>query len=113
MRVIASILKSKGRLILREFHPITTKLISSSKGKQKVTGNYFSSDLSEVDVAYSKQLNESRDRRTVLERHWNLGEVVTAVASAGLRIMLLEEEGGVRGSDEGIPKTYILIAEKP
>ena len=96
---------------MREFHPITTKLISTKGTKHKVTGNYFSTALTEVDVAYAKQL-EGNAKQAVLERHWNLGEVVTAVASADFRIVILEEEAGVKGSDEGIPKSYILVAEK-
>lgn len=111
--IVRRLLRPGGKLILRDFHPITTKLISSRGSKNKVDGDYFHQDLTRVDVAYSKQLiGTGREKQSVFERHWTLGEIVTAVASAGLRIILLEEEGGPKGSDHGIPKTFILIAEK-
>ena len=40
--VVATLLsRSGGRLLLRDFHPISTKLITSRGSKHKVAGNYF------------------------------------------------------------------------
>ncbi|KAG2495359.1 hypothetical protein HYH03_006627 [Edaphochlamys debaryana] len=53
--VVSPLLAPRGRLLLREFHPVSTKLLSSRGAKHKVTGDYFASQpLAEVDVAYSK-----------------------------------------------------------
>ncbi len=48
----------------------------------------------------------------MLLRKWTLGEVVTAVASSGLRVLLLQEEPNVKADDRGLPKTFTLVAEK-
>ncbi|KAK3246533.1 hypothetical protein CYMTET_43932 [Cymbomonas tetramitiformis] len=110
--VVARLLRPGGRLILREFHPISTKLISCGRsGKHKVDGNYFDSSLIETRVAYSKYAdNDSRGK--VQLRKWGLGEVVTAMAKAGLHIVMLKEEPTVKLRDAGIPKTFIIVAEK-
>ncbi|GFR41942.1 hypothetical protein Agub_g2736, partial [Astrephomene gubernaculifera] len=149
--VVSPLLSPGGRLLLREFHPASTKMLASRGRKHKVTGDYFATQpLVSVDVAYSKYEEEASaatatataataddmgtvisdssyspgssstgscssigsssngvsPRARVLERRWGLGEVVSAVAGAGLRVVLLEEEAGVRLDDAGVPKTY-------
>ncbi|WP_438448253.1 class I SAM-dependent methyltransferase [Gorillibacterium sp. sgz5001074] len=121
MDVIRGLLKPGGRLLLQDFHPVTTKLISS-KGttanirKHKVTGDYFDASIREVDVAYGKFLSD--EERSALPkvklRYWNLGEIVTAVARAGLMIRQLVEEPNQSSDvfDKGIPKSFTLVADK-
>jgi 2-polyprenyl-3-methyl-5-hydroxy-6-metoxy-1,4-benzoquinol methylase len=121
MQIVAGLLNRGGRLVLQDFHPVTTKLITS-KGKRhttrkhKVTGDYFDASLEEADVPYVKFLPDVNpaDYKKTLIRRWNLGEIVTAVASAGLYIKLLEEEPNTSSEvyDKGIPKTFTLVAEK-
>lgn len=121
MAVVRGLLKPGGRLLLQEFHPLTTKLIQS-KGttahirKHKVTGDYFDTSVREVDVAYGKFLpnEEQAQLPKVKLRYWNLGEVVTAVASAGLMIRRLTEEPNQSSEvfDKGIPKSFTLVADK-
>ena len=113
MRIVFDIMKPGGRLILRDFHPISTKLISTKGSKQKVDGDYFHQGLHKVDVAYSKQLaGDGREKLSVSERRWTLGEIITSISSAGLKILLMEEEGGVKGADQGVPKTFIIVCER-
>ncbi|MDF2815005.1 MAG: class SAM-dependent methyltransferase [Paenibacillus sp.] len=120
--VIAKLLHSGGKLILQDFHPVSTKLISS-KGttaairKHKVTGDYFDTSLEESDVAYSKFVSDT-DPASMLKvklRKWTLGEIVTGIASSGLIIERLVEEANASSDvfDKGIPKTFTLIARKP
>lgn len=119
--VISKLLRVGGRLVLQDFHPISTKLITS-KGttakirKHKVTGDYFDTSLEETEVAYAKLLPQEKHEqlKKVLIRKWNLGEIVTAIAGAGLFIRLLEEEPNLSSDvfDKGIPKTFTLVAEK-
>lgn len=113
--VIARLLCPGGRLVLQDFHPISTKLISSKGKKHKVTGNYFDKSLVVTDVAFSKHLpTDQQDvARQVYLRKWTLGEVVTAIAQAGLFIRTLDEEPNSKIDDIGLPKTFTLIAEKP
>ncbi|MBA2682047.1 MAG: methyltransferase domain-containing protein [Ktedonobacteraceae bacterium] len=113
--VIAQLLRPGGRLVLQDFHPISTKLISSKGKKHKITGNYFDKSLIVTDVAFSKHLpTDQQDiSRQVYLRRWTLGEVVTAIAQAGLVIRRLDEEPNSKIDDIGLPKTFTLVAEKP
>lgn len=118
---VARLLRPGGKFVLQDFHPISTKLISS-KGttahirKHKVTGDYFDTSLEETDVAYAKFVPEADQPQLskVKLRKWTLGEIVTGVAEAGLFIRLLEEEPNASSDvfDKGIPKTFTLVAEK-
>lgn len=117
--VIFSLLKGGGRLVLQDFHPVSTKLITSTGKKHKVTGDYFSSELETSDVAYIKFLpdmefatKEEKKHLTVQVRKWTIGEIVTAIASEGLYIQLLQEEGNSKADDKGIPKTFTIVASK-
>lgn len=118
--VAAKLLKKGGRLILHDFHPVSTKLITSKGKKHKVTGDYFSSDMEVTDVAYMKYVPSieslSDDEKAALPkvylRKWTIGEIVTAIGSQGLCIKILEEEESVKPDDKGIPKLFTIVAYK-
>lgn len=121
-KLVSSLLCVGGILVLQDFHPVSTKLISS-KGttanirKHKVTGDYFDTSLKEKEVSYSKFLDlENRDDNSqkVYLRNWTLGEIVTSIASEGLYIKVLEELPNLSSDvfDKGIPKTFTVVAEK-
>lgn len=114
-----------GIFVLRDFHPISTKLISSKGStakvrKHKVTGDYFDTALEEKKVSYSKFLpsteakGDTKEHSVVYWRRWTLGEIVTAAAASGLIISKLVEEPNLSSDiyDKGIPKTFTLVAEK-
>lgn len=118
MTTAKRLLSIGGKFILRDFHPISTKLISSRGTtakirKHKVTGDYFDTTHEQKAASFTKHLPEgARDSgSTVLWRKWTLGEIITAVASTGLRIVLLEEEPNPSGYDRQFPKTFTLVAE--
>nr|WP_171016930.1 class I SAM-dependent methyltransferase [Pseudalkalibacillus caeni] len=111
--VIKKLLSPGGRLVLHDFHPISTKLITSKGKKHKVDGNYFNPSLSAANVAYSKHLStEATDEHEVLLRKWTLGEIITAIAEENLVIKKLSEEPNIKVHDIGIPKTFTVVAEK-
>jgi 2-polyprenyl-3-methyl-5-hydroxy-6-metoxy-1,4-benzoquinol methylase len=119
--VAYSLLNSGGQFVIRDFHPISTKLISSRGStakvrKHKVDGDYFDTALEEKEVSFAKYLAEGvvNEKRTVYWRRWTLGEVVTAVAQSGFTIKLLQEEPNLSSEvfDKGIPKTYTIVANK-
>lgn len=112
------LLKKGGLFVIRDFHPVSTKLISSRGStakvrKHKVTGDYFDTSLKEKDAAYSKYNNDNEKEKVYL-RFWNLGEIVTSCASSGFIIKSLEEEPNLSSEvfDKGIPKTFTLTAVK-
>ena len=120
MNVAASLLRFGGRLVLRDFHPVSTKLITSRGTtakirKHKVTGDYFDTSLDERPASFWKHLEirDGSDAPTVEWRRWTLGEIVTAVAKSGLVVQSLDEEANPSGFDRGIPKTFVLVADKP
>ena len=112
--VIVNLLRPGGRLVLQDFHPISTKLISSKGKKHKVVGNYFDKSITVTDVAFSKHLPNDKQHspQQVYLRKWTLGEIVTAIAQAGLSIRRLDEEPNSKIDDIGLPKTFTLVAEK-
>lgn len=116
----AAALAPNGILLLREFHPVSTKLLASAGRKHRVQGDYFDAAITTAPVAYSKYASDSSsssssyhgDRKVQLRR-WTLGEVVTATARAGLLVRSLQEEPGVKRADAGLPKLFTLVASKP
>lgn len=111
---IKGMLKPGGRFVLHEFHPISTKLITSTGKKHKVTGNYFVPAIENNEVAFSKHMpdEDKESLSKVVQRKWTIGELITAVGQSGLVIKVLEEEPNHKIHDIGIPKTYTLVAEK-
>ncbi|WP_313641503.1 class I SAM-dependent methyltransferase [Paenibacillus sp.] len=125
METVCRLLSPDGVFILRDFHPVTTKLISSKGStakvrKHKVSGDYFNTTLEEKKVSYSKYLPSTgkpvgeQEHSVVYWRRWTLGEIVTAAASSGLVIRQLVEEPNLSSDvyDKGIPKTFTLMAGK-
>ncbi|MGG3841302.1 class I SAM-dependent methyltransferase [Paenibacillus thiaminolyticus] len=120
--VVSRLLARGGRLILQDFHPVSTKLISSrgttaNIRKHKVTGDYFDTSLIEKEVAYTKYLDRGvvpDTARKVRLRNWTLGEIVTSIAAEGLYVKSLEELPNLSCDvfDKGIPKSYIIMAVK-
>jgi SAM-dependent methyltransferase len=124
MAVACRLLRPGGRFVLRDFHPVSTKLISSrgntaATRKHKVTGDYFDTALEEREAPFAKHLSDATAAATpprrLLWRKWTLGEIVTAVASSGLVVKLLREEPNLSSEsfDKGIPKTFTLVAHRP
>ncbi|WP_340023810.1 class I SAM-dependent methyltransferase [Paenibacillus sp. FSL K6-1096] len=126
MAVARRLLAPGGTFVLRDFHPVTTKLISSKGStakvrKHKVSGDYFDTALEEKQVSYSKYMPdggstaEAAKPNAVYWRRWTLGEIVTAAAASGLVIQQLVEEPNLSSDvyDKGIPKTFTLVAVSP
>ncbi|MCA0989351.1 class I SAM-dependent methyltransferase [Guptibacillus algicola] len=111
--IVNKILKPGGHFILQEFHPISTKLITSKGKKHKVDGNYFDPTIQRTNVAYSKHLtNEKENANAVLQRKWTLGEVLTSLADEELIIKQVVEEPNIKMNDRGIPKLFTVRAER-
>ncbi|YCI77060.1 class I SAM-dependent methyltransferase [Bacillus sp. R1-10] len=111
---IKKMLKPGGRFVLHEFHPISTKLITSNGKKHKITGNYFAPAIENNEVAFSKHMpdEEKGSLSRVVQRKWTIGELITSIGQSGLVIKVLEEEPNHKIHDIGLPKTYTLVAER-
>ncbi|MGE7875828.1 class I SAM-dependent methyltransferase [Peribacillus muralis] len=111
---IKKMLRPGGQFILHEFHPTSTKLITSTGKKHKVAGNYFAPAIENNEVAFSKHMpdEEKGGLSKVVQRKWTIGELITAIGQSGLVIKVFEEEPNHKIHDIGIPKTYTLVAER-
>lgn len=121
--IISHLLKQDGTFILRDYHPVYTKLLGVDHPSFRANGNYFDEELIEDDVAYSTLLTESQKYalpRTKIRR-WTLGEVISAMAETNFKVEKLIEEHGPHqrwvfpstspeGIEERIPGLYTLIA---
>ncbi|MDF0727676.1 class I SAM-dependent methyltransferase [Cytobacillus sp. S13-E01] len=113
-KIVNQLLKENGVYILHEFHPLSTKLITSTGKKHKITGDYFDPSIKESNVAFTKHMptEEQNSLAGVYQRHWTLGEIITTFAKQGLYVEVLEEEPNHKLHDIGLPKTFTLLARK-
>ncbi|WP_404450158.1 class I SAM-dependent methyltransferase [Sutcliffiella horikoshii] len=121
--LVFKLLKPGGKLILRDYHPFVSKLINVEDNKMVANGNYFEEEVKEVEVAYSSLLSEKeRDKLQKNSiRKWGIGEIVTAVISAGLTMESLKEEAGIRWAfpqnspeniEHNIPGLFTILAKR-
>lgn len=107
------ILKPKGTVILRDFHPISSKLISvSEQGEALITDNYFNDELIENPVAYQGLFPQDEQDcfpKTFL-RKWTISEVISSFAEAGYNIRRMKEEP--HKLNLNIPANYMISAIK-
>ena len=119
-QIVYNMLKKNGVFIIQDFHPVSTKLITSKGKKHKVTGDYFSSSFEETEVAYLKFIpgidslseTEKNGFKKALLRKWTLGEIITALAQVGFLIKELNESQGPKPEDKGIPKLFTICSSK-
>jgi SAM-dependent methyltransferase len=121
--VLRRLLAPSGRVVLFEGHPIEWLFDVGEDGRWVATDyDYFAGPEASKGWApeYIDHLSiAERDQSWKFARSWTLGEVVTAIASAGLRIERLTEHptdwwGGhadAHPAERGrIPLSYTLIA---
>jgi SAM-dependent methyltransferase len=117
--VVAALLKTAGRLVLHDEHPIGSCL-SVENGQIQVVDDYFRrSNHWEVSGWYHFKGGEDA-REIKYEFTWPIGDIVTAVAQAGLVIERLEEFPGgpewrleeTQGLIGRLPGQYLLVARK-
>jgi len=117
-KVIAQLLKPSGRLILDEEHPIAS-CMEVQNGEVKIVGDYFGRKP-EMYSGWSHFSGAEHATEKKYEFTWPLGDVVTALVQAGLRIELFEErpsQAQWRFRDKldemaRIPGEYLLVARK-
>ncbi|MEV0380843.1 class I SAM-dependent methyltransferase [Nonomuraea sp. NPDC050643] len=86
---VAALLRPGGFLYLAEFHPFTDVL--DDETGRAVTNDYFERGPHVYDYPYTYTGSEVLDHQTSVQFRHPLGEVVSAVAAAGLRIEFLRE----------------------
>lgn len=117
-QVIVRLLKSNGRLILDEEHPLAG-CMEVREGQVRMVDDYFGRKAVTCS-GWSHFSGGERAKELKYEFAWPLGDVVTALARAGLRIELLEERpsdaqwrfGAKLKEVARIPGEYLLVARK-
>ncbi|WP_235867278.1 class I SAM-dependent methyltransferase [Roseibium marinum] len=99
--VMRKLLRPGGNLFLNEFHPVQRKLFWT-EGPH----DYFQSDLVEADVPNPDATGASLGR--CLYRFWTMGDILTAIITAGFTIVRLDEHPDPRNST--IPGSFTLVA---
>jgi SAM-dependent methyltransferase len=111
---VASALKPEATLLAYDDHPISACVDSTSHWRE----DYFD-ESPIVDVGWRHfDLPGEPAQEQKYERFWRLGQIVTAVAGAGLVIRSLEEFSTIyetywREKDPRVPGQFVLIAAKP
>ncbi len=113
-QLVCDILKPKGQWVLHEFHPFNRKFTPKQEGSQLVLeGDYFSDAIIErpaprATAAFAPEELEAFPLGRY--RYWQIGEIVSAVCSQGLRVETLVEHPH---SEWGtIPGMFTLVASK-
>ena len=93
--VVAGLLRPGGRLFIREGHPMLWSLNELNTDLLSVELPYFEHGAPHVDVADSTYVETDTKFTATVAHSWNhgLGQIVTALFDAGLRLtMLIEHE---------------------
>lgn len=118
-RAIARALKPGGLFILFEEHPVASCLMVEN-GELKIESDYFGRAEPQYGQGWRHFAGGEHAVETKVEFAWPLGDVVTALAGAGLHIESLEEfpsQEGWRFGDQldavrRLPGQYLLLARK-
>jgi SAM-dependent methyltransferase len=118
-RVVESLLRPGGRLLISDEHPLAGCL-TLEEGQLRVVDDYFRRKRGLEGSGWYHFDPGKEAREAKVEFTWPIGDVVTAVAGAGLVIERLEEfPGGPEwqfGTDQGemarLPGIYQLVAKK-
>jgi SAM-dependent methyltransferase len=106
---IAAALRPGGRFLLSEEHPVAMCVDAELRWVE----DYFDESVFTESGWDHFELTGPAATETKHERFWRLGQVVTALAQAGLRIeQLVELPGGWRGTDRRVPGRMLLVATK-
>jgi SAM-dependent methyltransferase len=111
---IAAALRPGGTLLAYDDHPVAACVDATSHWRE----DYFD-ETPFVDVGWKHfDLPGEPPTEQKHERFWRLGEIVTAVAGAGLQIRSLEEFSSIykthwRRADPRVPGQFALLAVKP
>jgi SAM-dependent methyltransferase len=111
-RGIAAALRPGGDLLLHEEHPVAMCVDQSLRWRE----DYFDESVI-VNVGWEHfDVHGDPPTEEKHERFWRLGQIITAVAGAGLVVRQLEEYPGTsswRRLPSKLPGSFVLLAGKP
>lgn len=110
---VAAALRPGGTLLAYDDHPVSACVDAASHWRE----DYFDENVF-VDVGWKHfELSGAPAGEEKHERFWRLGQIVTAVAAAGLVVRSLEEFSSIyktywRKKDPRVPGQFVLLAVK-
>jgi SAM-dependent methyltransferase len=111
---VAGALKPGGTLLTYDDHPVSACVDRTSRWRE----DYFAEEELVGTGRRHFELPGEPAQEEKHERFWRLGQIVTAIATAGLVIRSLEEFSSIyqtywREKDPRVPGQFILLATKP
>ena len=119
-KIVAAALRPGGRFLLWEEHPCA-QCLWATDGQLAITSDYFGRQTPELDTGWGHFRGGEDAQQVKVEFSWPLGDVITALARAGLRIDELHEFPSAAEWRFGeklievarFPGQYLLAATKP
>ena len=110
MRIMHSLLKPDGAMILSDFHPLTKVL--DVLDFQQPTRGYFSTEVFEAAMPHARFYDEETRQRfpKCILRKYTLSEIINAVIAAGFRLRRFDEHPAWTNSD--FPGEFTILANK-
>ncbi len=120
-REVAKLMDDTSVFIVRDYHPVVSKMMNFENGVTTVEGNYFNDECVEIDVAYARLLPEKQQQHLEknLIRRWTISEAINALVAAGLNVRKMNEDKGIqwafpvdapKGIEDRVPGTYAIIS---
>jgi SAM-dependent methyltransferase len=117
---VASSLRPGGRLLLHEEHPVAGVLFQGGNGQLVIESNYFARRETEAQRGWRHFKGGEDAREAKYNFEWPLGDVITALATNGMRIHRLEEFPSTAkwrftqdvDAVAALPGSYLLIATR-
>lgn len=118
-QVVAGALRPGGRFILQEEHPLA-QCLWVQDGRLEIVNDYFGRNTPEWGAGWGHFTGGENATETKAEFTWPLGDVITALAQAGLRIESLQESsssaewrfGAALDAVRRLPGSILLVASK-
>ena len=111
MKGMHALLKPGGKMICSDFHPIS-KINDVLHLGNIVTGDYFSTDIYEGEMAHARFYPEEirRQMPKCSYRRYNLSEIINSVIESGFTMKRFDEHPA--WENDKVPGEFTIVARK-
>lgn len=108
MKIMHQILKPNGKMICSDFHPF--QKISDILNFEQPTGNYFSTDVFNAEMAHARFFPEEIRKQIPLcsYRKYTISEIINSVITNGFILNRFDEHPA--WTNEAVPGEFTLVA---
>lgn len=110
MQTMYLLLKNGGKMICSDFHPFTK--MADVLNLQQPTGDYFSTEVYEAEMAHARFFEEDirRQMPKCRYRKYTVSEIINAVIGSGFALKQFDEHPAWQNSS--VPGEFTLVGEK-